>query len=367
MASKPLILRTVQIETAEVGLDAGKARLFRAAVRAMGGFAASPRTLHAIFCCTKHSKGQSSPRNELESGECRLTGLLEGQMAVNLMWRKVVGKDVALTGPSMLISYRDGVGVLLQVDVERGGGADPIRATAHKYRHWILRLFNRGRDDQVFWMTEERTGGGGRRHSKMFVSDGSPWLPAPDNIPGQVRWRFDYNNVQSGLLTVTHADLVIDKWCTEVAVTPTVETSAAGVADLKVTAGSMITYKSRCAIHALKDPQLLVELLLPWRAGDSVSLADVVKQYAESIPASDREPESTLNAKMTAAGLTGDRPQGWEVYLESPPSSLDKGEDGELTLVTVTQGTGRVLAAVRVTNLDTNKSLITDLVEIVRQ
>jgi hypothetical protein len=66
-------LGQMQQTTPEVRPDAGRATHFSTSARSTGGFERLPGTRPAICRCSRRPKGRSSPRNDLESGECRLT------------------------------------------------------------------------------------------------------------------------------------------------------------------------------------------------------------------------------------------------------------------------------------------------------
>ena len=66
-------LGQMQQTTPEVRPDAGRATHFTTSARSTGGFERLPGTRPAICRCSRRPKGRSSPRNDLESGECRLT------------------------------------------------------------------------------------------------------------------------------------------------------------------------------------------------------------------------------------------------------------------------------------------------------
>src|SRR5271169_4320998 len=61
-----------QTTVAEVRLDAGRAARFSDSVRSTGGFDRLPRTRCAICRCSRRPEGRSWPRNDPESGECRM-------------------------------------------------------------------------------------------------------------------------------------------------------------------------------------------------------------------------------------------------------------------------------------------------------
>ena len=77
---------------------------FSTSARSTGGFERLPGTRPAICRSSRRPKGRSSPRNDLESGECRLT--LLGCDSVIIVWTTTSGWVRATVVDAFSLNYR---------------------------------------------------------------------------------------------------------------------------------------------------------------------------------------------------------------------------------------------------------------------
>jgi hypothetical protein len=279
------------------------------------------------------------------------------------MWRKFISGTKVNTSPSLLLQYRKDVGVGMQVEVDRPRPSDPEMLIAFEERDWLKRLLRRDGLEVNFRRRMEDAATGGALRPTTYVSDGDPWLPAPNTMPGQTKWRFRFGGEKSGHLIVTTANLALMQAVAKASLSPSISAEVVGLSDIKVSTGELTRQTVIHTLSSIDDPQVRVELLLPWPQGDSPTLGDIVHQYNDSLPQTERLEPMALSARMEGIGLDNYYPPGWQVSLEGPPTSLPAGGQATIIVAAASARPGRVLAAVRVTNLDVGTSVISDLME----
>jgi hypothetical protein len=283
---------------------------------------------------------------------------------VNLGWRlNGMVNDV----PSLLVHYvPDDPSKYVYVTATCRPSADPGDITAFEDMHWFKRLMPGVHPGQ--WgnrMERDLPAGPGR-----FCSD-TPWLPAPNEFPGQTKWRTkDWRTgLESGTLTVTTAGHATITRGVESTVEPeiSVESSHGPLGTLKCTLGKIVSvFRSTTIVHCLDqhaDDCPDIQVLLPWEEGQ-LSLAEAVREYLRSQPPEiARAAAPTLDQRMRDAGLIADRPDRWEIYL-APREPSHNGEE-PVTVIARADGPGRVLCAILVTDR-TGVSIASDLMEFER-
>jgi hypothetical protein len=301
-------------------------------------------------------------------------------MPVELFWKRT--SDLVLA-PELMVRYkegREGNGVLMEAQCSPEV-RPPVQLLVYKERHWLDRFFHEPSGHGILTRKGTPIRAIDNTTWSVFVTR-RPFLPSPERVPGQTRWRFRHPEVakESGPLTVTALGCVIEKSKVDLEFDPRVNVEMAELADAKVSIGHAGRAKTTTKISALVDPSLQFDLILPWQQEGAILLSEVVQEYArenivgtwyeewasEKVKAEVNELYALVPERMREFGLIAEHPKGWQFTLEPTHTELSEDESTEITLTAVASEPGRVLAAIRVNDLTAGRSAISDLVEFER-
>lgn len=308
---------------------------------------------------------------------------------VDLYW-EIDGRRGIQIAPTITVDSRKVVNTIARCGLDV---PDPEHVLVRQRPHWLQRLFRQQGRRTRLPVSCVRTDAVQGLPSYRWFANSIPFTPSLSTVTGSTRWQFGHRwinerqevQVWSECLTVTSLSIAFVEKDHSFYLAPKLTMKSPQLADATIDLARVGSQTITVGVHAVQDPKVGLDLLLPWATernslvGAAERYAADVERYVETTPyawydspsidvpgrrSTDRVGRLAPLASPESAGLVSDRPSGWDLFLEEREVSMEAGDTREFVVRVNADSPGSALCAIRLTDQEAGRSIISDLIRL---